>query len=58
LHGEIAPLANELVIFSVASNPEPVNSAIHRQAECPVMQTDTHAIHPSAAKRLELERRV
>lgn len=51
-------LADEFVVFGMASDPEPVHAARNRNAESAVMQTHSDAIHAPTAKSLELKRRV
>lgn len=51
-----AGLADELVVLTVRANPEPMDAALHGQAESAVVKADADA--DELTDRLEMERRM
>lgn len=49
-------LAYEPVVFAVCADPEPMDAAAYRQAECPVVQADSDAVKSAVTYCLEVQR--
>ena len=52
----IARLCDDLVVFGMRSDPEPVDAALNLSREGPMMRA--HAYRPEIADPLEMERRM
>ena len=48
-------LTDELVVFAMSANPEPVNTARNREPECSEMETNSDAVKFAVADRLEMQ---
>ena len=48
-------LADELIVFAMGANPEPVDTARNREPECPEIETNSDAVKFPVADRLELQ---
>lgn len=54
----VSELAYELVVIAVGADPEPVDAAFNRQAECSVVEAYSNAVEPAPADSLEMKRRM
>ncbi len=48
-------LADELVIFAMCPDTKPMKAACHREAKCPVVETDSDAMQPTICNSLEMQ---